>query len=131
MKKLWLLIVVAIIVSCEPEKKVDYAIVSGKIANAKNLISIIFSKVIPTTTREVKNEIKARPVVIKNINLALSARLQDQNDASRINKRIEQGENIQRRHVEVQRFSAVTGFIEAQYYDMSMGIVAVHSGIKP
>lgn len=37
MKKLWLLIVVAIIVSCEPEKKVDYAIVSGKIANAKKI----------------------------------------------------------------------------------------------
>ena len=37
MKKLWLLTVVAIIISCEPEKKVDYAIVSGKIANAKKI----------------------------------------------------------------------------------------------
>lgn len=40
--------------------------------------------------------------------------LYDEKDAQRINKRIEEGENIQRRHVEIQRFSAVTGFIEAQ-----------------
>ncbi|MCO4799162.1 MAG: DNA helicase RecQ [Colwelliaceae bacterium] len=40
--------------------------------------------------------------------------LYDESDAKRINKRIEEGENIQRRHVELQRFNAVTGFIEAQ-----------------
>ncbi|MEW6989699.1 DNA helicase RecQ [Colwelliaceae bacterium 6441] len=40
--------------------------------------------------------------------------LYDEKDAHRINKRIEEGENIQRRQVELQRFNAVTGFIEAQ-----------------
>lgn len=40
--------------------------------------------------------------------------LYDENDTARITKRIEEGENPQRREVELQRFSAVTGFIEAQ-----------------
>ncbi len=38
----------------------------------------------------------------------------DQGDAERINKRIQQGENSQRTHVELQRFQAVQGFIDAQ-----------------
>ena len=40
--------------------------------------------------------------------------LYDDSDAKRINKRIEESDNVQRRHVELQRFQAVTGFIEAQ-----------------
>jgi ATP-dependent DNA helicase RecQ len=40
--------------------------------------------------------------------------LYDESDAKRINKRIEESEDNQRRHVELQRFQAVTGFIEAQ-----------------
>jgi len=38
----------------------------------------------------------------------------DQADAERINKRIQQDENSQRTHVELQRFQAVQGFIDAQ-----------------
>lgn len=38
----------------------------------------------------------------------------DQADADRINKRIQQDENSQRTHVELQRFQAVQGFIDAQ-----------------
>ncbi len=40
--------------------------------------------------------------------------LYDESDAKRINKRIQENENIQRREVELQRFQAITGFIEAQ-----------------
>ncbi len=40
--------------------------------------------------------------------------LYDEADAQRISKRIEESENTQRRHVEMQRFQAITGFIEAQ-----------------
>lgn len=40
--------------------------------------------------------------------------LYDEDDAKRINKRIEDGENVQRREVELQRFQAITGFIDAQ-----------------
>jgi len=40
--------------------------------------------------------------------------LYDNSDAERISKRIMDNENSQRRHVELQRFQAITGFIEAQ-----------------
>ena len=43
MKKLWLLIAIIAIVSCTPEKKVDYAIVSGKIENADSNKLTIYS----------------------------------------------------------------------------------------
>ena len=43
MKKLWLLVLVATIVSCEPEKKADYAIISGKIEKAKSNKLTIYS----------------------------------------------------------------------------------------
>ncbi|KGL62720.1 TlpA family protein disulfide reductase [Polaribacter sp. Hel1_85] len=44
MKNFWLLIAIATIVSCTPEKKVDYAIVSGKITNANSDKIIIYSQ---------------------------------------------------------------------------------------
>ncbi len=40
--------------------------------------------------------------------------LYDENDLKRIEQRIESGEHEQRRHVELQRFQAITGFVEAQ-----------------
>ncbi|WP_206486056.1 DNA helicase RecQ [Thalassotalea sp. G2M2-11] len=40
--------------------------------------------------------------------------LYDEKDVKRIAQRIESGEHEQRRHVELQRFQAITGFVEAQ-----------------
>ncbi|GLX78416.1 ATP-dependent DNA helicase RecQ [Thalassotalea insulae] len=40
--------------------------------------------------------------------------LYDENDLKRIESRIESSEHEQRRHVELQRFQAITGFVEAQ-----------------
>ena len=44
MKNLWLLIALVTIVSCSPKKKVDYAIITGKIENAKSKKLIIYSQ---------------------------------------------------------------------------------------
>ncbi|ARV16070.1 TlpA family protein disulfide reductase [Polaribacter sp. SA4-12] len=43
MKNLWLLVALVTIVSCTPEKKVDYTIITGKIENAKSNKVTIFS----------------------------------------------------------------------------------------
>ncbi len=44
MKNLWLLVALVTIVSCSPKKKVDYAIITGKIENAKSKKLIIYSQ---------------------------------------------------------------------------------------